>query len=921
MRLITSTMRSFNLVRRGSAAVLWFVVGVSAVISQNKPSNPPAGTSSDKVVVNPADLSKEALVFDQYRTRIHIGADGTGTRETTARIRILADAGVKAMAVLPITFSASNQQVDIAYVRVRKPDGSVVVTPEYNVQDMPADVSREAPLYSDIHQKHVAVRGLGVGDTLEYQVTLRTLKPEVPGQFWLEYSFEKNVVVLDEQLDLDVPADMTVTVVSSDVQPTIVAASGRKMYHWVSSNLTHPDPKAVPKKHWKPSVQVTTFTSWEQVGAWYQSLQNNSLAITPAIQAHADALTRGLTTDDDKVRAIAKDVALHIHYVGLDFGIGRYQPHAADDVLANEYGDCKDKHTLLAALLKAVGIDAWPVLISSQRDLDPTVPSPAQFNHVITLVAKGNSFTWIDSTAEVAPIGTLMPNLRDKQALAIPNSSPASLKYTPAQPPSPGSIRINVTAQLSDRGLLKGHITQTTSGDLEMLFRLAFRRAPQSQWKNLVQAIVLTQGYGGEASNPQVSDVEQIGSPFVISFDYTREKYYEWDESRAAHWISPPLPPIGGELAPGTKEKKPDDNPTLGSIGRTVYHSDLRLPPGWTMTPPKDMDISEDWLEYRATYSFKEGVFTAERSIFVKKQEVPLGQWERYLAFRRGMFEDWNREVLIHPGHGTSSASAPTTTSTENPLGTVNSDSLPIYSETTKESDVVLTLTRGTVVRVGLSVTTGEGMFCSVFNADTSEKLGFVHCDGLDRQIVPSTAADSSEAALTTPVEGSSNGTTAACNALERDAVSGQISELESILEREPDLVKCRGPRGFTPLHMAADKGQTAVAKVLIEHGAEINARTDAGGTPLHWAAFDGRINAATLLLAEGAEINPRDKDGNTPLHWAAARGHVEMTELLIAHGADLNMKTRNGCTPLRGAYDFHQAATVRVLLRHGATQ
>ena len=79
------------------------------------------------------------------------------------------------------------------------------------------------------------------------------------------------------------------------------------------------------------------------------------------------ALTKGLTSDEDKLRAIFNDVALHIHYVGLEFGIGRYQPHPADDVLSNEYGDCKDKHTLLAALLKAAGIEAWPVLISSSR--------------------------------------------------------------------------------------------------------------------------------------------------------------------------------------------------------------------------------------------------------------------------------------------------------------------------------------------------------------------------------------------------------------------------------------------------------------------------------------------------------------------------------------------------------------------------
>jgi hypothetical protein len=875
---------------------------------------PPTPASATTI----ADITKEALVFDQFYTRVRMEADGTGARETTARIRILADAGVKAMAVLPFTYSTSFQQVDIAYVRVRKPDGSTVETPDYNVQDMPADASREAPMYSDIHQKHVAVRGLGVGDTLEYQVTLRTLKPEVPGQFWLEYSFEKNVIVLDEQLDLDVPADKTVIVASAETQPTITAASGRKLYHWASSNLMHPDANATPKslKHWKPSVQMTTFTSWEQVGAWYESLQRSSLAVTPAIQAHADAVTRGLTTPDEKLRALSNDVALHVHYVGLNFGIGRYQPHPADDVLSNEYGDCKDKHTLLAALLKAAGIEAWPVLISSQRDLDDAVPSPAQFDHVITVVPTGSSFTWIDSTAEVAPIGTLMPNLRDKQALAVPAAKPAYLVRTQANPLLPGSVRVEVNARLSARGVLTGHITQTSQGDIGMVLRLAFRRTPQSQWKELVQGIVHLQGYGGEASNPKISEVEQIDRPLVMSLDYTREKYYQWDDRDTKHWISPPLPPMGGELAPGMKEKKPADNPTLGAPSKTVYVSTLQLPPGWTMNPPRDVDINEDWLEYRATYSFKNGIFTAERSLVVKKSEVSLSQWDRYLTFRREMFEDWSRQTLISP-----SRFAANTAPEQDDRGTVKTDSLPVYSEMSTESDVVLTLAHGTVVRVGLSVTTDQGRWCSVSSADTAAKLGFVRCDGLDWQTVSSAASASSGEALSTPVDHSSNGPNASCEDLRSDAASGLVSEVESTLQTEPDLVKCRGLRGFTPLHTAADKNQTEVIRFLIEHGAEINARTDAGDTPLHWAAVDNRLNAAKLLLAEGADINPKDKDGNTPLHWAAARGHVEMTELLIAHGADLKTKTRFGCTPLRGAYDYHQAATARVLLAHGATQ
>jgi hypothetical protein len=620
------------------------------------PAPPPAPSISATAVKSP-DVSKEAVVFDKLYTRVREETDGTGARQTTARVRILADAGVKDMAVLTFTYTASNQQVDIAYVRVIKPDGSVVVTPEYNIQDLPADVTRQAPMYSDIHQKHVAVRGLGVGDTLEYQETVRTIKPDVPGQFWLEYTFEKDLIVLDEQLDLDLPAGKPVTVASADIEPTITMANGRKLCHWQSSNLARPDPDAPPKsmKKWKPSVQVTTFTSWQQVGAWFDSLQQDALTITPAIKARADALTKGLTSDDDKVRAIFGDVALHIHYVALEFGIGRYQPHPADDVLSNEYGDCKDKHTLLAAMLKAEGIEAWPVLISSGRELDPATPSPAQFDHVITLVPLNGKMLWMDSTEEIAPVTVIAATLRDKQALAIPPTGQAHLERTQADLPFVQSARFEVTGKLSDRGTLTAHFVETWHGDAEMIFRSAFRGVPQSQWKTFIQGMSNAIGFGGEVTAPQVSPVEQIGPPFEFSFDYTRDKFGQWDD----HRISPPLPPVGWELVPGVKQTRPADDIDIGSPGDQDYTATVQVPSGWLLFPPQSVDLTEDWAEYHSKYNFKDGVFTAERRLVIRKDKVPLADWDKYLAFRRDIYEDEVRmEPIMNPATAPSGVQA-----------------------------------------------------------------------------------------------------------------------------------------------------------------------------------------------------------------------------------------------------------------------
>src|SRR6185503_5830364 len=79
-----------------------------------------------------------------------------------------------------------------------------------------------------------------------------------------------------------------------------------------------------------PQVQITTFQSWSEVGNWYHTLEKER------------------ATPDEKIQALYEYVAKNFRYVSLSLGQGRYQPHAASDVFANEYGDCKDKHTLLS---------------------------------------------------------------------------------------------------------------------------------------------------------------------------------------------------------------------------------------------------------------------------------------------------------------------------------------------------------------------------------------------------------------------------------------------------------------------------------------------------------------------------------------------------------------------------------------------
>lgn len=597
------------------------------------------------------DSSQEAFILERSLAKVNFEADGSGTRETTVAFRVQSQAGIRALAVLTFAYTSANETVEFDYVRVRKADGSVIVTPEYNIQDMPAEVTRTAPMYSDIHEKHVTVKGLDVGDILEYVVRYRTVKPQVPGEFWFEHTFPRDVIAKDEQLEISVPKDKYVKVASPELAPQIKDEGARRIYSWKTSNLQHKDldSKTFQPEAPKPSVQVTTFKNWEDVGRWYGDLQRPQAAVTPAIQAKANELTKGLTTDEDKMRAIYDFVSARYHYVSLSFGIGRYQPHAAQEVMENEYGDCKDKHTLLAALLKAAGYDAWPALINFSGKIDVDVPSPGQFNHLITVVPVGEKRIWLDTTPEVAPFGLLLANLRNKKALVIPTDKSASLgKFavlmeTPAQPPFPSHQTFTAKGRLTADGTLTANVHQDIRGDQEVLYRIVFRSTSASQWQEMGQRISQLSGFGGQVSEVNPSAVDEIEKPFQLDYVYTRKTYGDWN----THQIYAPLPWFGIENI-ALEEKKPEQPVFIGAVGDLVYQASVELPPGLAPKYSDKKDYVEDFAEYHATYSIVAGVLSVTRKLILKKSEMPVSSWDTYKAFCKSLADERDRFIDLN---------------------------------------------------------------------------------------------------------------------------------------------------------------------------------------------------------------------------------------------------------------------------------
>jgi tetratricopeptide (TPR) repeat protein len=593
------------------------------------------------------DYSKEPFVIEKSVVRVIFQNDGTWTRDTEGAIRMQSEAGVQRFGVLVLGYSSSNNKIDIGFVRVRKADGTTVVTAPENIQDLASDVSRQAPMYSDYREKHVAVKGLGVGDTLEFALRLTEDKPIIPQQFWTEYTFSRSDITLDEEVEISVPKDRKVNLKSPALKPETSESGQWRRYFWKTSTLERPaDAGSKRKDAATPSIQLSSFGSWSEVARWWGALEEHQVQPSPEIRAKAAELTKNVSTDSEKLHAIYNYVATRFRYISLSFGIGRYQPHAAEEVLRNEYGDCKDKHTLLEALLRASGIYAYPVLISVNRKIDTDVPSPAQFDHVITVVPSGHELIWLDTTAEVAPFGFILSNLRGKFALVVAENKPTlpataglisawrawPVIPTPSDPPFKSAATFEIDAKLDDDGTLRGKIQRTWRGDFEVILRSAFRQTPQTQWKDLVQQLSYSWGFGGDVSEVSVSAPEDTVNPFVLSYNYARKEYPDWTNKR----ISVPSPIQGIPVPADDKSASPvpielDGPLEISSVSR------VQMPPGYTPDLRSPVDIVSDFAEFHAKYGFAKGIFTAEYRLYLRFREISPPRFPDYQDFAKNV--------------------------------------------------------------------------------------------------------------------------------------------------------------------------------------------------------------------------------------------------------------------------------------------
>lgn len=141
----------------------------------------------------------------------------------------------------------------------------------------------------------------------------------------------------------------------------------------------------------------------------------------------------------------------------------------------------------------------------------------------------------------------------------------------------------------------------------------------------------------------------------------------------------------------------------------------------------------------------------------------------------------------------------------------------------------------------------------------------------------------------------------------------GDVERLRELLDGDPSLANAFSADGFTALHFPAFFGGAEAARLLVHHGADVNAhgRGWMTGTPLNSAAAGGHADVARVLLDSAADPNARQASGWTPLHSATHNGDLELVELLLGRGADPAATNDDGATVLSMAEEEGSAEVV----------
>jgi transglutaminase-like putative cysteine protease len=455
--------------------------------------NGPAWSLLDvkKVMAAAGEITKpkypdcDEATVEKNLVRIY-NADGTGACQDEAFVKILTEKGKRGNRTLSLSFMLPYSTEEVVRLEVIKPDGTVIpVDVAANSKETIDDSQMEMNIYDpNSRVLQVSIPQVEIGDVV-HSVSRQTItRSFMPGQYAELNVFEEPGYIRHISYTVQAPADRPLERIAlRDEVPGTVHYSTNAgpdhsvIHRWEVQNVPRMfgEPSMPPGDMVLQRVLVSTTPDWQAVSKWYWDLSRPHLDATePEMTNKVNELTAGARTDLEKVKSIFYYVSKNIRYMGLTDEKDRpgYEPHDVKITYDKKYGVCRDKAALLVSLLRAAGLNSYPVLINVGTKMDPGVPDPF-FNHAIVSVelTKGK-YVLMDPTDEHTR--NLLPSYDCDQSYLVCRPEGEDLRVSSIEPPEEHMMEIKTTGTLKANGSLEATSRLFFEGVNDDAYRNAF---------------------------------------------------------------------------------------------------------------------------------------------------------------------------------------------------------------------------------------------------------------------------------------------------------------------------------------------------------------------------------------------------------------------------------------------------------------
>ncbi len=409
--------------------------------------------------------------------------DGTGECQDESFTKVLTEKGKRNNRTLSLGYMLPYSTVDVAKLEILKPDGTVVpVDVAANSKDSIDDSQMAANIYDpNVHVVRVNIPGLEIGDIVHAVTRQNMERSIIPGEFSEESVFEGNPYIRHMSYEVHSPKDRPLKKIAlrDEIPGTVKytthpGTNDTVVHNWDISNVPRmfDEPAMPPYEMVLQRLFVSTSPDWQSISKWYWDLSKSHLdATTPELKEQVAKLTAGKTNDLEKVKALFFYVSKKIRYMGLTPEKDRpgFEPHDVRITFDKQYGVCRDKAALLVSMLRAAGLNAFPVLINVGTRKDIEVPDP-DFNHAIVCAElKPGDYVLMDPTDENTR--DLLPASDCNQSFLVCRPEGEVIKLSPIHPAEENTMAVTTTGTLSSEGRLEAKTHMRFGGVNDDSFR------------------------------------------------------------------------------------------------------------------------------------------------------------------------------------------------------------------------------------------------------------------------------------------------------------------------------------------------------------------------------------------------------------------------------------------------------------------